>query len=115
MTEPALPPDIPRDPPASVRLRPYRVHVRLTREEYEHLKGLARLANQRPATLTRRLIMGARLRTVPKFPDEVYRAIRSLSGNLNQLAHQANMGRVDLQEVTALRVLMEELLTILLG
>ena len=115
MTERAIPTFTECDLVDAVRRRPNRVHVRLTREEYEHLKELARLANQRPATLTRGLITGARLRAVPKFPDEVYRAIRSLSGNLNQLAHQANMGRVDLQEVTALRVLMEELLTILLG
>jgi hypothetical protein len=115
MTEPAIPSDLPHDPAPAARRRPYRVNVRLTREEYGHLREQARLANQRPATLTRGLIMGARLKAVPKFPDEVYRAIRSLSGNLNQLAHQANMGRVDRDEVGVLRVLMEELLRILLG
>ena len=110
----ALTQPLPESSP-EVRRRPLRVHVRLTLDEYGHLREISRIANQRPATVVRGLIMGTRLRAVPKFPDDVYRAIRSLSGNINQIAHHANLGHFDEAEVTALRADLNVLLKVLLG
>ena len=87
----------------SNRRRPCRVNVRFTREEYGHLREQARITNQAPATMMRGLALGAQLRAVPRLPEDVQRALKSFGGNLNQLAHQANLGRVDKGEVEALR------------
>ena len=83
--------------------RPHRVNVRFSNEEYGHLWEQCRIVHQSPAGFLRSLAGGVRLRPVPRFPDDVQRAIKSLGGNLNQLAHQANMGRVEKNEVEALR------------
>ena len=83
--------------------RPYRVHVRFSREEYGHLREQCRIVNRGPAGLLRALAAGLRLQPIPRLPEDVQRALKSLGGNLNQLAHQANMGRVDRREVEALR------------
>lgn len=85
MKEPAIPSDLPRDPAPAVRRRPYRVNVRLTREEYGHLREQACTANQQPATLTRGLIMGARLKTVSKKTKRTYGAA-STASRLTQAA-----------------------------
>ena len=103
MKEPAIPCDLPRDPAPAVRRRPYRVNVRFSNEEYGHLWEQCRIVRRSPAGFLRSLAAGAKLRPVPRFPDDVQRAIKSLGGNLNQLAHQANMGRVEKNEVEALR------------
>ena len=103
------------DQSAEKRRRPKRIHVRLTAAEYDHALNQARIANLRPATMLRELALGADLRAVPRFPNDVYRAIKSLAGNLNQLAHQANMGRVDTGSVEALRQSVEALLKKLHG
>jgi len=96
------------------RPRPLRVNVRYSVDEYHHLIEQARIANLRPATFLRGLSLGSRLRAVPRFPEEVYRSIRSLGGNLNQLAKQANMGRVDTRAVEALERAVNDLLRVLL-
>jgi len=69
----------------------------------------------KPARFLRELGLGSCLKAVPRFPDDVHRAIKSYGRNLNQLAHQANMGRVEKSEVEAIREGMEVLLKILLG
>ncbi|MEJ2367534.1 MAG: plasmid mobilization relaxosome protein MobC [Acidobacteriota bacterium] len=96
-----------------MRRRPRRVHVRFTLEEYGHLREQARITNQRPATLMRGLVLGLQLRPVPRLPEDVQRAVKSFGRNLNQLAHQANMGRVDQREVEALRKEITHLLRII--
>lgn len=83
--------------------RPHRVNVRFTPEEYKHIKEQARIANKGLAEWLRGLAMGQHFLPVPRFPEDVQRALKSFGGNLNQLAHQANMGRVDKKEVEALR------------
>ena len=83
--------------------RPYRVHVRFSRDEYGHLREQCRIVNLGPAGLLRALAAGFRLQPIPRLPEDVQRALKSFGGNLNQLAHQANMGRVDSREVEALR------------
>ena len=90
--------------------RPHRVNVRFSNEEYGHLWEQCRIVHQSPAGFLRSLAAGVRLRPVPRFPDDVQRAIKSLGGNLNQLAHQANMGRVEKNEVEALRETIARLL-----
>ena len=102
-------------PVAKVRRRPHRVNVRFSKEEYGHLREQARIANQRPATLMRGLAMGAQLRAVPRLPEDVQRAMKSFGGNLNQLAHQANLGRVDKKELDALRTDVIALLSAIQG
>ena len=86
-----------------LRKRPYRINVRLTNDEYDHARGQAEIVNRKPAALLRALLMGERLKAIPRLPPDVQRAIKSFGGNLNQLAHQANMGRVDKSQVDALR------------
>ena len=90
--------------------RPYRVNVRFTSEEYGHLWEQCRIAREKPARFLRSLAGGVRLRPVARFPEDVQRALKSLGGNLNQLTHQANMGRVDKKEVELLRAAVNELL-----
>ena len=97
------------------RKRPERVHVRFTTAEYAHVKELAQITNKEPAALLRASILGERLKPAQRFPDDVYRAIRSLSGNINQLAHQANMGRVEASAVEALRSEVRDLLKAILS
>ena len=77
------------------RRRPKRVNVRFTIEEYGHLWEQCRITNLKPAGFLRSLAMGVRLRAIPRFPEDVQRVLKSFGGNLNQLAHQANLGRVD--------------------
>ena len=85
------------------RIRPFRITLRLSPEELDHITQQASITSLRPARFLRELGMGAHIRAARRLPDEVHRAVRSFSGNLNQLAHQANMGRVDPKEVEALR------------
>ena len=92
------------------RRRPCRVNVRFTREEYGHLWEQARITNQPPATMMRGLVLGIHLKPVPRLPEDVQRALKSFGGNLNQLAHQANLGHVDKAEVEALRGEVSQLL-----
>jgi len=89
--------------PEKRRKRPKRVNVRFTEEEYSHLLEKANIVNKRPASFARAILMGEPMKAVPRFPQDVQRAIKSFDPNLNQLAHQSNMGRVDKREVDALR------------
>lgn len=65
--------------------------VRLTAEEYAHLKELSSTANMPMEPLIRQLIMGVQLR--PRPPDEYAAILRELSAignNINQIAYWAN-------------------------
>ena len=97
------------------RRRPHRLTLRLSAEELGHIRQQAAIANMKPARLLRELAMGACLKAVPRFPADVHRTIKGFGRNLNQLTHQANMGRVDLQEAAAIRSGVESLMKILLG
>lgn len=99
----------------ATRKRPERVHVRFTTAEYAHVRELAQITNKEPAALLRASILGERLKPAQRLPDDVYRAIRSLSGNINQLAHQANVGRVDTTALEAVRDELRELLKAILS
>ena len=73
------------------------------------------IANLKPAALLRELSLGSCLTAGPPLPKDVYRAIRSFGGNLNQLAHQANMGHGNPKQVEALRASVDDLLKALLA
>ena len=65
--------------------------VRLTAEEYAHLKELSSTANMPMEPLIRQLIMGVQL--CPRPPDEYAAILRELSAignNINQIAYWAN-------------------------
>jgi len=65
--------------------------VRLTAEEYAHLKELSSTANIPMEPLIRQMIMGVQLR--PRPPDEYAAILRELSAignNINQIAYWAN-------------------------
>ncbi len=96
-------------------LRPHRVHVRFSAEEYGRLREHARFLNRRPATVMRGLALGMHFKPVARLPEDVFRAIKSFGGNLNQLAHQANLGRVDQKLAEALRGEVSRLLTAIHG
>lgn len=102
-------------PEQKAGIRPHRVNVRFSAEEYGHLWQQCRIVNRGPANFLRCAAMGIKLAPVPRFPEEVQRALKSLGGNLNQLAHQANLGRVDKSEVEALRAEVSRLLSAVLG
>ena len=68
--------------------------VRLTAEEYTHLKQLAAEAGMPMEPLIRKLIMGSVIR--PRPPDEyvkLLREINAVGNNINQIAHIANAER----------------------
>lgn len=65
--------------------------VRLTAEEYAHLKRIAAEADMSMESLIRQLIMGVQLR--PRPPSEYAALLRELSAignNINQIAYWAN-------------------------
>ena len=65
--------------------------VRLTAEEYAHLKEIAAIAQLPMEAVIRQLIMGVELR--PRPPDEYAALLRELSAignNINQIAYWAN-------------------------
>lgn len=65
--------------------------VRLTAEEYAHLKEIAAIAQLPMEAVIRQLIMGVELR--PRPPDEYAAILRELSAignNINQIAYWAN-------------------------
>lgn len=65
--------------------------VRLTAEEYAHLKELSSAADMPMEPLIRQMIMGVQLR--PRPPDEYAAILRELSAignNINQIAYWAN-------------------------
>lgn len=67
------------------------VLLRLTAEEYAHLKATAETAGLKVEPTVRKLIMGEQLR--PRPPDEYAALLRELSAignNINQIAYWAN-------------------------
>ena len=67
------------------------ITIRLTADEYAHVKQLSKDSGLKMEPAIRRLIMGVNLR--PRPPDELPELLRQLSGigtNINQLAHWAN-------------------------
>lgn len=65
--------------------------LRLTVEEYAHLKATAETAGLKVEPTIRKLIMGVQLR--PRPPDEYAALLRELSAignNINQIAYWAN-------------------------
>ena len=92
------------------RPRPYRFAVRLSQEEHAHIVEQAKIVSRTPPDMLRVLGLGQRLKPVARWPEDVFRAIKSFGNNLNQLAHQANVGHVDAQSVETLQAEVEELL-----
>ena len=67
------------------------ITLRLSADEYRHLKQQAEATGLKMEPLLRQLIMGVNLR--PRPPDSYAALLRELSAignNINQLAHQAN-------------------------
>ena len=67
------------------------ITVRLTADEYAHVKQLSKDSGLKMEPAIRRLIMGVNLR--PRPPDELPELLRQLSGigtNINQIAKVAN-------------------------
>ncbi len=65
--------------------------VRLTADEYAHLKQLATDASMPMEPLIRKLIMGESLR--PRPPDayaDILRELSAIGNNINQIAYWAN-------------------------
>ena len=67
------------------------ITIRLTADEYAHVKQLSKDSGLKMEPAIRRLIMGVNLR--PRPPDELPELLRQLSGigtNINQIAKVAN-------------------------
>lgn len=78
--------------------------LRLTAEEYAHVKRLSTVSGLKMEPAVRRLIMGMELR--PRPPDELHALLRQLSGtgsNINQIAKVANacgyVRKEDIQQI----------------
>lgn len=73
-------------------MKPYKtITLRLSTNEYAHLKQQAEATGLKMEPLLRHLILGVQLR--PRPPDTYAALLRELSAignNVNQLAHQAN-------------------------
>lgn len=81
--------------------------LRLTAQEYVHLKTQAEIAGMKLEPLLRQLVMGVNLR--PRPPDEYAALLRELSAignNVNQIAYWANatksISTADMQETARL-------------
>ena len=81
--------------------------LRLTAEEYAHLKATADAAGLKLEPMPRQLILGVELR--PRPPDEYTALLRELSAignNVNQIAYWANarkyVSNSEIQEAAAL-------------
>lgn len=81
--------------------------LRLTAEEYAHLKATADAAGSKLEPMLRQLILGVELR--PRPPDEYTALLRELSAignNVNQIAYWANarkyVSNSEIQEAAAL-------------
>lgn len=81
--------------------------LRLTAEEYAHLKATADAAGLKLEPMLRQLILGVELR--PRPPDEYAALLRELSAignNVNQIAYWANarkyVSNAEIQEAAAL-------------
>ena len=88
------------------------ITIRLTADEYAHVKQLSKDSGLKMEPAIRRLIMGVNLR--PRPPDayaDLLRALSAIGNNINQLAHQANTrGTATGDEITeALRLVREKL------
>ncbi len=71
--------------------RTKKLSLRLSPQEYNHLKRQAELAGMKMEPMLRKLVMGVELR--PRPPDQYAALLRELSAignNLNQIAHWAN-------------------------
>lgn len=67
------------------------ITIRLTADEYAHVKQLSKDSGLKMEPAIRRIIMGVNLR--PRPPDELPELLRQLSGigtNINQIAKVAN-------------------------
>lgn len=80
------------------------ITLRLTAEEYAHVKQLSTVSGLKMEPAVRRLIMGTALR--PRPPDELPALLRQLSGmgsNINQIAKVANASgyvrKKDIQQI----------------
>ena len=64
------------------------ITIRLTADEYAHVKQLSKDSGLKMEPAIRRLIMGVNLR--PRPPDELLRQLSGIGTNINQIAKVAN-------------------------
>jgi len=87
------------------------ITLRLSADEYSHLKQQAEATGLKMEPLLRQLIMGVNLR--PRPPDSYATLLRELSAignNVNQLAHQANaQGEATRQEISEAAQLVKQM------
>lgn len=88
--------------------------MRLTAEEYAHLKQLAADAGMPMEPLIRKLIMGERLR--PRPPDayaDILRELSAIGNNINQIAYWANATKgISSNEIHNAAVLVQQVFTL---
>lgn len=71
-----------------------KLSVRVTEDEYRHLKSLSEASGLKIEPTIRKLIMGVELR--PRPPDayaDLLRELSAIENNINQIAHWANTKR----------------------
>lgn len=101
-----MPTERPEKVHSEKRVRVRQIHLRLTEDEFARIADQAEIANIRVTNFVRRAALATKLKPVAKYPDDVYRAIRSIGNNLNQLARKANsqerLIREEIQELESL-------------
>jgi hypothetical protein len=84
--------------------RPYHIFVRLTAEEDATLRAKALKAGKKPGELLRAWIADKEIKAA--HPEDYYRTLRNIGGNLNQIAKHLNSGEIpsrkELEEVMTL-------------
>jgi hypothetical protein len=91
----------PKKPRSTKRKREYGIHLRLTAEEDTILRTKALMAGKKPGELLRAWILDREIKAA--HPEDYYRILRNIGGNLNQIAKHLNSGaiptRKELEEV----------------
>ena len=83
------------------------ITIRLTADEYAHVKQLSKSSGLKMEPAIRALVMGVNL--YPRPPDEyaeIRRQLAAIGNNINQIARKANAGFATKEDVRELKFLM---------
>lgn len=81
--------------------------IRLSTEEYAHLKKQSKLSGLSGEALIRSLIMGTDIKPIPVDQiGEIRRQLSSIGNNINQIARVANgTGHIDKEDIDAIKTM----------
>lgn len=85
--------------------------IRLSTEEYAHLKKQSKLSGLSGEALIRSLIMGTDIKPIPVDQiGEIRRQLSSVGNNINQIARVANgTGHIDKEDIDAIKTMQTQI------